>query len=296
MELADVETFLTVVREKSFSRAAQKLGRTQPAISLAVRRLEESFGEKLFDRSSKEGMLTDAGRVMLEFGQRMMEDRERLQVAMVELRDRQRGKVTIGANESTAFYLLPVIKAFRDRYPRVKLEVRRSLSREIPAEVLAGALDFGVISYNPLQKELAAPAVYRDRLAFVVFPGHPLAGRRNIDLAELGGESFIAHNVESPYRQTTVEAFRKHRVPLQIHLEMPTVESIKRLVIRRLGVAFVPRISAEDELRAGELIEVPIRQFRVERLMRLVHRRRGAMSHAARGFYEVALQLSAATE
>jgi DNA-binding transcriptional LysR family regulator len=288
MELADLETFLAVVRERSFSRAAEKLGRTQPAVSLAIQRLESSFGERLFDRSNREGMLTDAGRLVLEHANHMVNERERLALALVELRDRHRGRVTVGANESTALYLLPVIERFRARYPLIKVEVRRSLSRAIPGEVLAGNLDLGVISYDPGQHDLSSTVVYRDRLAFVVYPGHRLAGKSAIDLRELGSESFIVHNVESPYRALTIRAFQKHRVQLNIDLEMPTVESIKRLVMQELGVAFVPRVSAEREIQEGSLVEVPIRQFRIERPLRLVYRRRGSLSYAAQSFFEVA--------
>jgi len=290
MQLADFETFLTVVRERSFSRAAEKLHRTQPAVSLAVRRLEESCGETLFDRASKEPRLTDAGTVVAAHAEQMLNQRERLRLELLELRDLHSGKVTVGANESTAFSLLPVIEIFRSRYPQIKLEVRRSLSRSLPTEVLGGNLDLGVISYEPAHADLASTVVYHDRLVFIVYPEHPLAARDMIDLRELGQESFIAHNVESPYRATTVESFRRHRVPLNIDLEMPTIESIKRLVMRKLGVAFVPRMSVAEELAAGTLCEVPIRQLRVERPLRLVYRRRGQLSYAARAFFDVATE------
>lgn len=290
MQLADLETFLTVVRERSFSRAAEKLHRTQPAVSLAVRRLEESCGETLFDRASKEPRMTDAGELVAARAEQMLNQRERLRLELLELRDRHSGKVTVGANESTAFSLLPVIESFRSRFPQIKLEVRRSLSRNLPSEILAGNLDFGVASYEPVHADIETTVVYHDRLVFIVYPDHPLASRPAINIQELGQESFIAHNVESPYRAMTIEAFRHHRVPLNIDLEMPTIESIKRLVMRRLGVAFVPRMSVAEELDAGTLREVPIRQLRVERPLRLVFRRRGQLSHAARAFFDVATE------
>ncbi|MGH9393488.1 MAG: LysR family transcriptional regulator, partial [Terriglobales bacterium] len=215
MNLADLETLLTVVRERSFSRAAEKLRRTQPAISLAVRRLEESCCEALLDRSSKQARLTAAGELVVHRADQMLRQRARLEHELLELRGMQRGKVTVGANESTAFFLLPVVEAYARRHPAIKLEIRRSLSRNIPAEVLAGNLDLGVVAYDPEQRELEATVVCHDRLAFVVYPAHPLArARRPVDLRRLGRESFIAHNVVSPYRDFTVGAFRHHQVPL----------------------------------------------------------------------------------
>ncbi|MGH9475193.1 MAG: LysR family transcriptional regulator [Terriglobales bacterium] len=287
MNLADLETLLTVAREHSFSRAAEKLHRTQPAISLAVRRLEGDCGETLLDRASRR--LTPAGALVTASAEHMLRQRSRLQHELAELRGLHRGKVSVGANESTAFFLLPVVTAFHARWPQVKIEVRRSLSRDIPAAVLAGLLDLGVVAYDPGLRELHAEVVFRDGLAFIVYPAHPLAAaRRPIDLRRLGAESFIAHNVESPYRDFTVATFQRWRVPLNIALEMPTIESIKYLVTRGLGVAFVPRISVAQELAAGTLREIAIRQFRVERPLRLLRPRQRQLAHAARAFAELA--------
>src|SRR5689334_12788903 len=141
MELSQIGIFLTVANEKSFSRAAQKLMKTQPAISLAVQRLENELGEKLLDRSLKDGTLTDAGKVVYEYAQKFENLRREMFNALTELRDNNIGKLTIGANESGALYLLTHINAFRKLYPGVKVEIRRSLSRNIPGEVASNALD-----------------------------------------------------------------------------------------------------------------------------------------------------------
>ena len=288
MNFADLETFLAVVQEHGFSRAAEKLHRTQPAISLAVQRLEEACGERLLDRSTKEARLTDAGELVAARAEQILSQRERLGAELLELRDHHRGRVTVGANESTAFSLLPAIERFRRGYPRVKLEVRRSLSSRLPAEIVDGQLDFGVISYEPDVPELDSRVMDLDHLAFIVSPRHPLADRDEVEMEELGAENFIAHNVESPYRAMTIAAFRQRRVPLNVSLEMPTIESIKQLVMRHAGVAFVPRTSAAEDLAAGRLKAIPIRGFRLERRLRLVFRRRGHLSHAARAFLRIA--------
>ncbi|HXE30568.1 MAG TPA: LysR family transcriptional regulator [Terriglobales bacterium] len=296
MNLADLETLLMVARERSFSRAAERLRRTQPAVSLAVRRLEEACGEELVDRTGKQARLTPAGELVARGAEQMVRERGRLEQELWELRGLQRGKVTVGANESTAFFLLPVVEAFHARHPLVKVEVRRSLSRNIPSEVLAGNLDLGVVAYDPEQHELEARVVYRDRLAFIVYPGHALArARRPVALARLGQESFIAHNVESPYRDFTVTTFRRQQVTLNIAMEMPTIESIKHLVARGRGVAFVPRISAALELEAGSLCEVPVRDFKVERPLRMITPRNRRGSHAAQAFAALAPQGAPAT-
>src|SRR6185503_17916003 len=143
MELSQIDTFLAVATEGSFSRAGKRLLRTQPAISLALKRLEGELGERLIDRSSKELILTDAGRVVLDYARRFYNLRRELYNALSELRDKQAGKLTIGANESTALYLITHIEKFRRLYPKVKVEIRRSLSSQIPDELRAGTLDLG---------------------------------------------------------------------------------------------------------------------------------------------------------
>ena len=289
MNLADLETLLAVARERSFSRAAEQLRRTQPAVSLAIRRLETACGERLLDRGQPP-RLTPAGEVVARRTERMLLHHGRISQELAELRGPQRGLVAVGANESTALWLLPVVEAFHARHPRIKLEVRRSLSRNIPAEVLAGDLDLGVVAYDPGEPGLDATVVYHDRLAFVVPAQHPLAAVRGpVPLRRLARESFIAHNVESPYRDLTVGAFRRLRVPLNITLEMPTIESIKQLVASGLGVAFVPRVSARRELESGALREVAIRDFKVQRPLRLLAPRRGGLSHAAAAFRDLVL-------
>ena len=121
----------------------------------------------------------------------------------------------------------------------------------IPRELLNHQLDIGVISYLPEERELAAVKFYRDSLALVVWPSHKLAKRREVDIAALGDETFVAHIVESPYRQRVIQMFARHRVPLSMDLELPTIESIKRFVEMKRGVAIVPRMCVEGELRAA---------------------------------------------
>lgn len=287
MDLGLLQTLVAVVEEGSFSGAGQKLLRTQPAISLALQRLEADLGEKLVDRSSKNLVLTDAGRVVLEYARRFDGLEQELRNALVELRDKQAGKLTIGANESTALYLLVHIEAYRKLYPGVKVEIRRSLSSRIPEAVLNGSLDLGAVSYAPRDPSLVAKEIYNDRLTFIVSPKHRFAGREKLSISELGMETFIAHNVVSPYRQQVIDTFRRHKVPLKMEIEMPTIETIRKLVQLNMGVAFLPKMCVEQEIAAGVLKEVPVEEMQMERKIRLVHAAKRQLSHAAQAFLEV---------
>ncbi|HTX38004.1 MAG TPA: LysR family transcriptional regulator [Bryobacteraceae bacterium] len=287
MELYALQVFLTVANEKSFSRAAEKLLRTQPAVSLAVQRLEQELGEKLIDRSAKDLFLTDAGRTVLEYARRFQSLQLELDNSLAELRDNSAGRLIIGANESTSLYLLRHIERYRALYPRVKVQVRRSLSSKLPGELLDGNLELGVISYDPTDERLRSKVIYTDALAFVVSPKHRLAHRKAVSIEELAAENFIAHNVVSPYRDVVIKQFQAYKVRLTMDVEMPTIETIRKLVQSNQGVAFLPRMCVEQEIEQKVLCEVRVKEMHVERKIRLIYPTRRALSHAARAFLEV---------
>ena len=288
MDISQLQVFLSVAQEKSFSRAAQALHRTQPAVSQAIRRLEAELGEPLFDRSSKDGTLTAAGKVLFDFAQQMMNLREHAHAAIRELRDLHYGKLTLSANEYTVMGLLPLIPTFRARHPHIKIEVKRSFASRIPSEVLGRDVEVGVVTFKPSDGSISSIPVTTDELALIVAPDHPLAGRVMISVRELGAETFIAHNVPSPYRERVVKTFEKYRTPLNISMEMPTLEAIKRMVENRMGVALVPRLTAQTEIERGLLVGLTVKEMRLERKLHLIYRKGATLSHAAKAFLRVA--------
>jgi DNA-binding transcriptional LysR family regulator len=287
MELHTLQVFLTVANERSFSRAAEKLLRTQPAVSLALQRLELELGERLIDRTGKDLILTDAGRTVLDYARRFQSLQLEMDNSLAELRDNSAGRLAIGANESTTIYLLRHLERYRELYPKVKVQVRRSLSSKIPDELLDGNLELGVISYDPADERIRGKVIFTDSLALVVSPQHRLARRKSIPIAELGAETFIAHNVVSPYRDLVLREFQAHKIPLNMWMEMPTIEAIRRLVQNNIGVAFLPRMCVEQEIEQKLLCEVKVKELHVERMIRLVYPTRRALSHAAKAFLEV---------
>ncbi|HEY2902175.1 MAG TPA: LysR family transcriptional regulator [Polyangia bacterium] len=287
MELYALQVFASVVAEGSFSRAAEKLFRTQPAISLAVQRLEAELGEKLIDRSGKDLVLTDTGRAVLDYSRRFENLRQEMHNTIAELRGKSAGRLIVGANESSTLYLLPHIERYRHLYPKVKVQVRRSQSSKIPAELLDGNLELGVVSYDPTDERLVTKIIYTDALAFVVSPKHRFARRKVVSIADLGMETFIAHNVLSPYRELVLREFRRHKVPLNMDVEMPTLETIRKLVQSNEGVAFLPRMCVRQELDAKTLREVKVKELHVERMVRLVYAKARSLSHAAQAFLDV---------
>ena len=284
MELSELRVFLKVAAERSFSRAAMKLHRTQPAVSQAVKRLEESVGERLFDRATKDATLTDAGRLLRDYADRLLRLSEEAEAAVKELRDLRRGRVLIGVNEASVHVVLPLIHRFRESHPLVHVDVRRIPARQIGAEVAQASLDFGVLTFQPSEPRLGSLILGQDELVMLVYPAHPLAGAREVTLAECGRQTLIAHNDPSHVRDRVLRLFEQHHIPANILVSLPSLEGIKRAVALKLGVALLPRRCAESEIGRGDLVALTMPEIRLRRQVRLVYRRTGERSHASSAF------------
>ena len=289
MELMQLEMFVAMVEEGSFHKAAERVFRTQPALSMSLRKLEQEIGAALFDRTNRNAYsLTDSGEVLYDYAKRLLNLRDETLTALQQLHNLESGRIRIGANESTSLYLLPkLILAFRDKNPKIKIEVFRQVSARLPYELRQRNLDFAILSFVPDDSDLEATLIMRDELALVVNPQHRLSTRQRVHIRELGDEAFIAHNVPSPSREKVIDAFRRFQTPLNITTEIATIETIKKFVVMNLGVAFVPRMCVQEEVSRGELIAVPVDGFRHERTLWVVRRRTDTHSHAAQAFLTV---------
>jgi DNA-binding transcriptional LysR family regulator len=288
MDLYQLETFLAVVEEKGFSRAAVRMRRTQPAISHAIRKLEEEIGEPLFERSSRDGTLTASGKLLRSYAERLLRLRGETVTALEELRSLERGRLTIAANEYTCLWLLPILDDFRRDCPHLGVTVQRSLASQIPEQLLERAVEFGILSFRPEDARLHAIAVYTDSVTFIVDPKHPFAKQKQVSIRELGAQNFIAHTVASPLRQRVIETFARHQTPLNMGIELPSLEAIKRFVARGNGVALVPGLTVQPELARGELVQVAVPELKISRRLWLVHRTRATLSHAGQAFLSIA--------
>jgi DNA-binding transcriptional LysR family regulator len=266
MDIAALKTFLAVAQERSFSRAAAKVHRTQPAVSQAVRRLEVDLGEQLFDRSSKNGTLTDAGKVLQNYGQRLVRLAEETESAMRELR--------------------------RHSYPDIAIDVRRVPARQIAVEVQQGSLDFGALTFRPTEEGLLEIPVGSDELVLLVSPSHELAGRRHVTMSELSGHPVVAHNDPSPARERVLRLFEEHHIALNMVIALPSLDGIKRAVELNLGVALLPRRCAITEIANKRLVAVQVTGVSRKRQVMLVCRK-AHRSHAAEAFLKVAQEHSA---
>jgi DNA-binding transcriptional LysR family regulator len=287
IDLSALRIFLTVVQERSFSKAAAKVHLTQPAVSQAVRRLEGSVGEVLFDRSSKSATPTEAGLVLVNYGARLLRLMEESESAVRELRDLRRGRVLVGANEGAIHMVLPLVTAFRKRWPDVSVDVRRVPARQVPVEVLQGSLDFGVLTFEPSEAGLRTLAIGTDELVLLVAPSHPLAARGRASVEQVAEWPIVAHNDPSPQRDRVLQLFERRHITLNIRLSLPSIDAIKRAVEMDLGVALLPRRCAIAELADRRLVALHVAGLsRVGRV--LLVSREALRSHAADAFLSIA--------
>jgi DNA-binding transcriptional LysR family regulator len=219
---------------------------------------------------------------------------EEAESAVRDLRDLQRGRVLVGANEAAVHVLLPLIERFRQEHPRIQLDIRRVPSRQIGVEVLQRSLDFGVLSFPPAERGLASIRLGEDELVMLTAPLHPLADRKQVTMTELGRQSVIAHNEASPARERVLRLFEQRHEPLNITISLPSLDGIKRAVEMNLGVALLPRRCALTEIARGTLVAVRVAQVRLPRHLRLIYRQGSELSHAAQAFVDVAQRFESA--
>ncbi len=292
MDITQLETFLAIIEERGFSRAALRLHRTQPAVSQTIRRLEDDLGERLFERGSREGALTPAGEVLRLYAERLLRLRAEARAAVEQLRSLARGHLMLAANEYTSHFLLPVLAEYRQSHPHLQITVQRSLASRIPEQVLDREVELGILTFQPEIEALETRAVYEDVVVLVAAPGHPLAGAGAVSIKELGSLNFIGHAVPSPLRREITELFARSRTPLHMGVQLPSLEAIKRFVAAGAGVAILPALAVAHELERGELVRISVPELVSTRRLWVVCRRNGEFSHAAAAFLRTLARLA----
>jgi DNA-binding transcriptional LysR family regulator len=286
VELDELKVFLAVADSRSFTKAAAVTYRTQSAVSQAIRRLEEDLGERLFDRSVKDGQLTEAGVILADHARQVLALVDRATAAVRDLRDLKRGRVRVGSNEASMHVLVPIIARLHEQHARVLVEVQRMASRQISAGLADGSIDFGVLTFDPKQSDLQFVLLGRDELVLLVPPSHPLSKRRvavERDIAEL---PIVAHSDPSPARSRVLSYFEGRQELLDIRLSMSSLDAIKHAVESGLGVAILPRRCAAVEISTGRLVALELPHLAMRRELRLTYSARRDLSRAAAAFLD----------
>src|SRR5262245_56314495 len=288
MDLLQLEHFLAVVEERTFTRAAERVGRTQPAISQSIKKLEEEVGAPLFARDVHEVSLTEAGRVLVEYARKMVRARDDAMRDLGSLKALKRGTLNIAAHESAAVYLLPEpLRCYVTRYPDVKIGIFRSRLSDIPRQVLDREVDLGFVKDEPGFHDLKWIEVHADEMILIASPNHPLVRRSAVRVRDLGSEHFVVHHLCSSTEQKILRLFEEHATPCRIVAELWSFENIKNFVQAEVGLAIVPRVTVEDELADGKLAQIPVVELKLPRRTLMIYREQGYLSDSAQELIKI---------
>jgi len=283
MDLVQLEHFLGVVEERSFTRAAERVGRTQPAISQSIKKLEDELGARLFARDLHDVSLTEAGTVLVEYARKMVRTRDAAIRDVNALRSLNTDTINIAAHESAAVYLLPApLRAYLGRFPGIKVGVRHARLAEIPRQVMDCDVDLGFVKEVPGLPGLHCVDVHLDEMILVAAPDHPMVDRQGLRIRDLGNEQFVLHHRCSASEQTILKLFDEHATRCHIAAELFSFENLKSFAQSKIGVAIVPRVTVARELRDGTLAQIPVSELRIPRRTFMIHRDETYLPDAAR--------------
>lgn len=295
MDFDQLETFLEVARHSSFSRAAERRFRTQPAISSQIRALEEEVGAKLFDRSGGKVALTGAGKVFQEYAEQTLQARKTMLVTVAEMERVPRGEIVVGANEATCLHILPEVFAeFKKQYPEVGVQISRLERAKILESIIDNSVDFGIVSTPVEDKRLTVVNIHRDELVIIVPPGHPLSRRKQASVAEVAEFPLLLPKVGRT-RDALESLFDDRMLKPKIAMELDSSELLKRFVAANVGVGFIARSNVMEDVKAGVLAAVPMADAAIRRDLALVFRKDKALSRAALAFIEIAVKIKQAS-
>jgi LysR family transcriptional regulator, low CO2-responsive transcriptional regulator len=293
MDFDQIETFLEVARLSSFSRAAERRFRTQPAISSQIRALEEEVGAKLLDRSGGKVAVTAPGKVFLKYAEDMVEQRRILLVALAEMHRVPRGEIVVSANEGTCLHILPEVFAeFKRQYRNVGVSVHRLEHKKILEAVIENSCDFGIVSLPVPDKRLTAVPLHRDELIVITPPHHPLAAQTVATVAEVVEYPLLLPKVGRT-RDALETLFHERRLKPVISMELDSSELLKRFVAADVGIGFIPRSHVAEDLQAKALAALMLADASVQRDLALVFRKDKSLSRAALAFIDIAVKLKA---
>lgn len=291
MDFDQLETFLAVARLSSFSRAAEKRFRTQPAISAQIRALEEEVSAKLLDRSGGKVSVTSAGKIFFKFAEDSLHARKAALAAIGETERVPRGEIVVGANEGTCLHILPEVFAqFKSRFPDVAINIKRADYAKILESITDNSVDFGIVSLPVHDSRLTVVPIHRDELIIIVPPEHALAKAKKASIAEVAHYRLVVPKIGHT-RDSIENLFAERRLRMRVAMELDSSELLKRFVAAEVGVGFIARSHVHEDVQAKVLAAITIADAQVRRDLALVFRKDKALSRAAVAFMDTAVKL-----
>ena len=290
MDFDQLEIFLEVARLSSFSRAAEKRFRTQPAISSQIRALEEEVGARLLDRSGGRVSLTVAGKLFFKYAEDALEEKKSILTAIAETEHVPRGQIVVAANEGTCLHILPEVFAqFKRDYPNVAVSIKRADYAKILESVSDYSVDFGVVSLPVTDNRLQCVPVHRDELVVITPPKHPLASKHQISIIEVAEYPLVVPKAGHTRDALDTLFYDRHLKP-RYAMELDSSELLKRFVAADVGVGFIARSNIEEDIRANALAALSISDAQIRRDLALVFRKDRSLSRAAKALIDIAVK------
>jgi DNA-binding transcriptional LysR family regulator len=290
MDLWQLHIFCRVVEWRSFSKAAEAVHLSQPTVSSHIKDLEAHFGCRLIDRLSKEALPTDAGRLLYGYARRLLALREEIETAMAHYQGKMRGRLVIGGSTIPGGYLLPgVVGQFKKLHPQVMLSLIIADTDRIIADVLEGALEFGVVGAESREKNILQEVLISDEMRLIVPARHPWALRKKIALALLLTEPYIAREHGSGTLRSLEESLRRrgHDVgELNIVAEMGSTEAIRQGIKQGIGVSILSTLAIAEDLASGRLKAVAVEGLDLTRRFYITRRRQRSLSPLGTAFID----------
>ena len=292
MDILQLEHLIAVCEEGTFTRAAERVFRTQSAVSQSIRKLEEEIGTPLFARDMREVTLTETGKLTLEYARKMVRLRDEAVRQLSALKNLSAGTVSVAAHEVAAVYLLPAaVRHYVSTYPDIRVCIYRSRLDEIPRQVLDREVDVGFVKEEAAFHALESVNVNNDEMILIASSQHPLACRESVSIRDLDYQPFIMHHVCRSTAQKIVRLFEQHETHCHIVAELWSFENVKSFVEADVGIAIVPRLTVNKELAKGNIVEIPIPELKMPRATHMIYNS-GYVSDSARKLIEFVLRFA----
>ncbi|HEY6328117.1 MAG TPA: LysR family transcriptional regulator [Blastocatellia bacterium] len=266
MDLMQLEMFVATVEEGNFRRAADRVFRTQPAVSMALKKLQDELGAALFGRSGRNTSIpTEAGNILYQYAKKMLHLREEAKQAIEQASAAEANRIRIGASDVARLHILPtLVSGFRQQYPNARIEVFHQSSSRLIHGLKEHSLDFALVSYLPEDRDLEAVPLTAGETSLVVSRKHELASKSKISASDLEDQSLVINSEEPLWHEGLIEALQSQSVRLRAGIEATNLESIKDLVGMGLGVGVLPSIAVAEEVRNGSLVAIYLDGFHQE--------------------------------
>jgi DNA-binding transcriptional LysR family regulator len=257
-----LQAFQAVAKHRSFTKAADALCMTQPAVTFQIRQLEEHFNTRLFDRANGKIALTPTGLLALDYVERILALSAEMEAKVKEITGQEVGPLMIGASTTIAEFLLPrIVGEFKSKHPGIVPQLIVANSEAVQARVAERSLDLGFIEGDSRLRTLATDVCCEDELKVIVAPSHPFARQTSLALDALSEHPYISRELGSGTREVIDHHLAKAGLSpdsLQIIMEASSPEALKGLVATGLGFAIMSRATAEKEVRLGDLVQIPL--------------------------------------